>query len=72
MKFEIKQTAPPKNGDIRDVLKFAWLPVVVSHPYSGRMFRIWLEKYHEQQIYSEGSCLEDSWSEWQVKSRWIG
>lgn len=69
MKFEIQRKTKPKNGDNRNLLKFAWLPVKVEQPYTGKKFIIWLDKYHEQQIFKSGSGY---WGEWKTVSRWIG
>jgi hypothetical protein len=72
MKFEIQERINPTNGENRNLLKFAWLPVKVEQPYTGKKFILWLDKYHEQQQYSVSVNYADSWSEWRTVSRWIG
>lgn len=71
MKFEIQEKSRPQNGDERGILKFAWLPVKVEQPYTGRQFILWLDKYHEKQRYSVGGSYGDHWSEWVTVQRWI-
>lgn len=60
MKFEIQEISQKRN-----ISKFAWLPVKVEQPYTGKKFIIWLDKYYESQIYLEASGY------WFTKKRWI-
>lgn len=64
MKFEIKYNKHPENGDVRNILKFAWLPTKVDQSHLNKRFIIWLEKYHARQICCEGM--------WFTISTWIG
>jgi len=62
MKFEVQKKRQPQNGDERGVLKFAWLPVKVEQPYTGKNFILWLDKYYEKQKYTAGASCSDYWS----------
>jgi hypothetical protein len=72
MKFETQERSQPTNGENRNLLKFAWLPVKVEQPYTGKKFILWLDKYHEQQIFTAGGNYGDNWAKWKTVSRWIG
>ena len=54
MKWAIYPKTEPKIGDVRDVKKFAWLPVIAWSVYQECECRVWLETYMQEQEYLSG------------------
>jgi len=69
MRFEIKNEPYPENGQMKTILQFAWLPTEVEQPITKRKYIIWLDKYHESQIYLEGP---NGLGYWFTQKRWVG
>lgn len=69
MKRELQ--SPPKIGERRNVLKFAWLPTEVKQPHTKKIFLIWLEKYHETQIYRLVDNGVVKFTDWDSHEKWI-
>lgn len=49
MKSKLSENIEPKNGDVKTIVKRAWLPTKVAN------VRIWLEQYEELYVYEERS-----------------
>lgn len=47
MKSKLSENIEPKSGDVKIIVKRAWLPKVVANT------RIWLEQYEELYVYEE-------------------
>ena len=59
MKWAIYPKTEPKIGDVRDVKKFAWLPVIAWSVYQECECRVWLETYIQAQVYRHYTILPD-------------
>lgn len=47
MKSKLSENIEPKNGDVKTIVKRAWLPKVVANT------RIWFEQYEELYVFEE-------------------
>lgn len=47
MKSKLSENITPKAGDVKTIVKRAWLPKTVAN------VRIWLEQYEELYVYEE-------------------
>lgn len=47
MKSKLSENIPPKNGDVKTIVKRAWFPKIVANT------RIWLELYEELYVYEQ-------------------
>jgi hypothetical protein len=56
MKWRIDTTVP-KEGDVRQVRRFAWLPVVAK--YGADHYNVWLESYIQVQRYTKLVAIDD-------------
>jgi hypothetical protein len=48
-----KHKADPREGDVRNIRKFAWKPTVVGE------YKVWLEFYHIVQQYQKASYYDE-------------
>jgi hypothetical protein len=63
MLFEIIEKHAPKNGDVRDITRFAWFPTKVRQLGTGKQFIVWFGKYNVCQKFDRGGTWTDNYAE---------
>jgi hypothetical protein len=51
MKWKLYPKTESKIGDVRDVKKFAWFPVIAWSVFEECECRVWLQTYVQEQMY---------------------